>query len=223
MPDTRKLALYEQFARIGKALANPARLILLDLLAQRECSVEELAEEAGMKVGNTSAQLKVLASAGLLATRRAGTRVFYRLADDEVGAFVEQVQRFAGVRMGEVERAARDYLGDVAALEPIAQDELARRLQEGDIVVVDVRPPAEYAAGHIAGAINVPHDQLRARLAELPIGANVVAYCRSRYCVFAPEAVRLLRDHGYLARPLDGGLPEWRRSALPIQVETVNA
>ena len=223
MPDMRKLALYEQFARIGKALANPVRLVLLDLLAQRECSVEELAEEAGMKVGNTSAQLKVLTSAGLLTTRRAGTRVFYRLADEGVGAFVEQVQQFAAARLGEVERAARDYLGDVAALEPIAQDELARRLQADDIVVVDVRPPAEYAAGHIVGAINVPHDQLLARLAELPVEADVVAYCRSRYCVFAPEAVRLLRDHGYVARPLDGGLPEWRRGALPIDVAQLTA
>jgi rhodanese-related sulfurtransferase len=223
MPDVRKLALYEQFARVGKAFANPVRLVLLDLLAQRECSVEELAAEAGMKVGNTSAQLKVLTSAGLLTTRRSGTRVFYRLADDGVGAFVEQVQQFAAGRLGEVERAARDYLGDVAALEPIAQDELARRLEDGDVVVVDVRPPGEYAAGHITGAINVPHDQLLARLAELPVESDIVAYCRSRYCVFAPEAVRVLRAHGYEARPLDGGLPEWRRGALPVDARKMSA
>lgn len=223
MADTRKIALYRQFAGIGKALGNPVRLVLLDLLAQRECSVEELAEEAGMKVGNTSAQLKVLTSAGLLATRRSGTRVFYRLADEGVAAFVEQVQEFAAARLSEVERAARAYLGDVEALEPIAQDELARRLEEGDVVVVDVRPPTEYAAGHIPGAINVPHDELLARLAELPVGADVVAYCRSRYCVFAPEAVRLLREHGYVARPLDGGLPSWRRAELPVAVERVGA
>jgi rhodanese-related sulfurtransferase len=223
MADMWKLALYGQFARIGKALANPVRLVLLDLLAQRECSVEELAEEAGMKVGNTSAQLKVLTSAGLLATRRSGTRVFYRLADEGVGGFVELVQEFAAARLIEVERAAHDYLGDVAALEPIAQEELAKRLEAGDVVVVDVRSAAEYAAGHIPGAINVPHDQLLARLAELPVEANVVAYCRSRYCVFAPEAVRLLRDHGYMARPLDGGLPSWRRAELPVAVESVSA
>jgi rhodanese-related sulfurtransferase len=223
MADTRKLALYEQFARIGKALANPVRLVLLDLLAQRECSVEELADEAGMKVGNTSAQLKVLTSAGLLTTRRSGTRVFYRLADEGVGALVEQVQEFAAARLAEVERAAGDYLGDVAALEPVAQEELARRLEAGDVVVLDVRSATEYAAGHIPGAINVPHDQLLARLAELPAGADVVAYCRSRYCVFAPDAVRLLRDHGYVARPLDGGLPSWRRAALPVEIERLGA
>ncbi|HEX6468254.1 MAG TPA: metalloregulator ArsR/SmtB family transcription factor [Streptosporangiaceae bacterium] len=223
MTDPRKLALYEQFAKIGKALANPVRLVLLDLLAQRECSVEELAEEAGMKVGNTSAQLKVLTSAGLLATRRSGTRVFYRLADDGVGTLVEQVQEFAAARLAEVERAAHDYLGDVAALEPVAQKELARRLEAGDVVVLDVRSATEYAAGHIPGAINVPHDQLLARLTELPVGADVVAYCRSRYCVFAPDAVRLLRDHGYVARPLDGGLPSWRRAALPVEIERLGA
>jgi rhodanese-related sulfurtransferase len=221
--DIRKIALYRQFARIGKALGNPVRLVLLDLLAQRERSVEDLAEEAGMKVGNTSAQLKVLTSAGLLAARRSGTRVFYRLADEGVAAFVEQLQEFAAARLSEVERAARAYLGDVQALEPITQDELARRMEEGDVVVVDVRPPTEYAAGHIAGAINVPHDELLARLAELPVEGDVVAYCRSRYCVFAPEAARLLREHGYMARPLDGGLPGWRRAELPVAVERVGA
>jgi rhodanese-related sulfurtransferase len=218
--DTRKAALYEQVARVGKALANPARLELLDLLAQGERGVEELAEAAGMKVSNTSAQLKALASAGLLTARREGVRVFYRLADDEVAALVEQVQRFAAVRLAEAEHAATAYLGDVDALEPVAQDELARRLQDGHVVVVDVRPAVEYAAGHIPGALNVPHDQLTARLGELaaalPDGADVVAYCRGRYCVFAPDAVRLLRERGHRARPLDGGLPAWRRAGLPV-------
>ncbi|WP_246491678.1 ArsR/SmtB family transcription factor [Actinomadura alba] len=211
-----KMALYEQFSRVGKALANPVRLILLDLLAQGERSVEDLAEAAGMKVGNTSAQLKVLASAGLLTTRRSSVRVFYRLTDERVGAFVDQVQEFAALRLAEVELAAHAYLGDVAALEPVSQDELARRIEEGDVVVVDVRPPAEYAAGHILGAINLPNDQLEARLAELPPGADVVAYCRGRYCLLAPKAVRALRAHGHNARPLAGGMPEWRRAGLPV-------
>lgn len=213
---TRKTALYEQFARVGKALANPARLELLDLLAQSERSVEELADAAGMKLSNTSAQLRTLAAAGLVDTRRDGVKIYYRLADEQVAGFVGQVQEFAAARLAEVERAARDYLGDVAALEPVAHQDLARRIHDGEVVVLDVRPEAEYAAGHIPGALNLPYDQLAARLAELPAKADIVAYCRGRYCVFAPEAVRLLRERGFNARPLEGGLPDWRHAGLPI-------
>ncbi|URM98206.1 metalloregulator ArsR/SmtB family transcription factor [Actinomadura madurae] len=217
---TRKAAMYEQFARIGKVLANPVRLELVDLLAQGERRVEELAHAAGMKVSNTSAQLKALAAAGLVVWRRDGAKVIYRLADDQAAALVEQIKVFATARLAEAERAARDYLGDVDALEPVDHDELARRLDAGNAVVLDVRPQAEYAAGHIPGAINIPHDQLTTRLAELtaqvPPDADIVAYCRGRYCVFAPEAVRTLRGIGYPARPLQGGLPEWRRAGLPV-------
>lgn len=212
----RKLALYEQFARVGKALANPARLELLDLLAQGERSVEELAGAAGMKVSNTSAQVRTLAAAGLTASRRDGLRIYYRLAGDEVAALAGQVQDFAAARLAEAERAARDYLGDVAALEPVAQDELLRRMRDEQVLVLDVRPVAEYAAGHIPGAVSVPHDQLAARLAELPACAGIVAYCRGRYCVFAPDAVRLLRARGFSARPLEGGMPGWRLAGLPV-------
>ncbi|MGH3225962.1 MAG: ArsR/SmtB family transcription factor, partial [Streptosporangiaceae bacterium] len=209
-------ALFEQFARVGKALANPARLELLDLLAQGERSVEDLAETAQMKVSNTSAQLRMLAGAGLVASRRDGVRIFYRLADHAVTELVSQVQGFAAGRLAEVEQAARGYLGDVAALEPVAQDELSRRMRDGQVLVLDVRPAAEYAAGHIPGAVSVPHDQLAARLAELPGGTDIVAYCRGRYCVFAPDAVRLLRARGFSARPLKGGLPDWRLAGLPV-------
>lgn len=212
----RKMAVYEQFSKVGKALANPARLELLDLLAQGERSVEALAETAGMKVSNTSAQLRALAGAGLVASRRDGVRIYYRVAHQQVIALVGHVQEFAASRLAEAEQAARNYLGDVEALEPIAQDELFRRLCEGQVLVLDVRPEAEYAAGHIPGAVNVPHDQLAARLAELPVNAEIVAYCRGRYCVFAPDAVRLLRAHGYVAWPLEGGLPDWRLSGRPI-------
>ena len=210
------MALYEQFARVGKALANPARLELLDLLAQGERSVEDLAQTAQMKVSNTSAQLRTLASAGLVASRRDGVRIYYRIVDQQVAALISQVQDFAASRLADAEQAARTYLGDVAALEPVAQDELFRRLREGQVLVLDVRPEAEYAAGHIPGAVSVPHDQLAARLAELPAGTDIVAYCRGRYCVFAPDAVRLLRAHGFPARPLEGGLPGWRLAGLPV-------
>jgi rhodanese-related sulfurtransferase len=212
----RKMALYEQFARVGKALANPARLELLDLLAQGERSVEDLAGTAQMKMSNTSAQLRMLAAAGLVASRRDGVRIFYRLADSGVTALIRQVQEFAADRLAEAEQAARGYLGDVAALEPVAREELSRRLHDGQVLVLDVRPAAEYAAGHIPGAVNVPHDQLAARLAELPASTDIIAYCRGRYCVFAPDAVRLLRARGFSARPLDGGLPDWRLAGLPV-------
>jgi rhodanese-related sulfurtransferase len=215
----RKTAMYEQFARMGKALANPARLELLDLLAQGERGVEELAEAAGMKVSNTSAQLRTLAAAGLVSTRRDGVRICYRLADEEVAAFAGRVQEFAASRIAEAERAAHGYLGDVTALEPVARDELFRRLRDEEVLVLDVRPAVEYAAGHIPGAVNVPHDELAARLSELPSDADIIAYCRGRYCVFAPDAVRLLRARGFSARLLAGGLPDWRLDGLPVAAE----
>jgi rhodanese-related sulfurtransferase len=215
----RKTALYEQFARVGKALANPVRLELLDLLAQGERGVEDLAAAAGMKVSNTSAQLRTLAGAGLVTSRRDGVRIYYRLADEAVGAFVGQVQDFAASRLAGAEQAARNYLGDVEALEPVERDELFRRLHDGRVLVLDVRPEAEYAAGHIPGAVNVPHNQLAARLAELPEQADIVAYCRGRYCVYAPDAVRLLRARGLSARPLEGGLPDWRLAGLPVTAQ----
>lgn len=189
---------------MGKSLASPSRLELLDLLAQGERGVEDLAAAARLRVSNASAQLQVLASAGLVTGRRSGRRVCYRLSGDAAGL------------LAEAERAARGYLADVTALAPVSQQELYRRIRAGDVLVLDVRPGTEYAAAHIAGAVGIPHDELPGRLGELPGDAEIVAYCRGRYCVMAPAAVRVLREHGYAAWPLEGGLPEWRRAGLPV-------
>lgn len=213
-----KASLYEQFARVGKALSNPARLLLLELLAQGERGVEELAATAGMRVSNVSAQLQALTAAGLAASRRSGTHVYYRIADDQVADFVERMKDLALSRLPDAGRVARDYLGDVDALEPVALPELARRAEAGEVVVLDVRPEAEYAAGHIPGAINVPY--VADLVADLPRDREIVAYCRGRYCVMAPDAVRRLQAQGYSARPLDGGLPEWARAGHPVATGT---
>lgn len=215
-----KVSLYEQFARVGKALSNPARLVLLELLAQGERGVDELAAAARMRVGNVSAQLQALTAAGLAASRRSGTHVYYRIADDEVADFVERMKDLARSRLAEADRVARDYLGDVDALEPVALPELARRAEAGEVVVLDVRPEAEYAAGHVPGAVNVPYDRLADLVADLPRDREIVAYCRGRYCVMAPDAVRRLQARGYSARPLDGGLPEWARAGHPVATGT---
>lgn len=213
-----KASLYEQFARVGKALSNPARLLLLELLAQGERGVEELAATAGMRVSNVSAQLQALTAAGLAASRRSGTHVYYRIADDQVADFVERMKDLALSRLADADRVARDYLGDVDALEPVALPELARRAAAGEVVVLDVRPEAEYAAGHIPGAVNVPN--VADLVADLPRDREIVAYCRGRYCVLAPDAVRRLQAQGYSARPLDGGLPEWARAGHPVATGT---
>lgn len=213
-----KAALYESFARVAMALASSTRLQLLELLAQGERSVDDLGRAAGQGLSNTSAQLQRLCAAGLLTKRREGTRIFYRLTSDGVSALVEQLKSLSLELLADADRAARQYLGDVRALEPVRLDELARRVKAGDVLVLDVRPADEYDAGHVRGALNIPHNELADRLAELPSEAEIVAYCRGRYCVFAPEAARLLRARGYHARVLDGGLPEWRQAGLPIAV-----
>ncbi|MGR6922940.1 ArsR/SmtB family transcription factor [[Actinomadura] parvosata] len=205
--------IYAQLARVGKALASPVRLRLLDVLDQRERTVEELARAAGIPLKNTSAQLQRLRATHLVTSRREGTRVFYRLADERVSRFLGELQAFAGGRLAELRDAVRARLG---SLEGVTAEELAARLADPGTVVVDVRPPADYAAGHVPGAISVPMEELRGRLAELPAGAEIVAYCGGPYCVLSPEAVRLLRAHGCDARPLDGGLLGWRRAEKPL-------
>jgi DNA-binding transcriptional ArsR family regulator len=210
---TAKQELFDQFARVGRALASAPRLLMLDLLAQGERSVEHLADAAELSVANASQHLQVLRGAGLVATRREGTRVFYRLAGDEVLRLWVSVREVAAERVGGVERAARDYLGD--EVEAIGREELLARIEHGDVVVVDVRPRIEFDAGHIQGARSIPLEELERRLAELPPDAEVVAYCRGPYCVYAHEAVRVLQAAGRRALRLEDGWPEWRLADLP--------
>ena len=209
-------ALNEQFARVGRAFASGRRVELLDLLAQGERSVEALAAEAEIGVTLASAHLQVLRRAGLVSTRREGTRIFYGLAGDDVYRLLASLRELASTRLAEAERAARAYLGEPDALEPLSRDELLRRVEAGDVVVVDVRPATEYAAGHIAGAISVPLEELEARLAELPPGREVVAYCRGPFCALGPQGVATLRRQGRRARRLADGFPEWRLAGLPV-------
>lgn len=215
MPDhDAKRALLTEIATVGKALAQPTRLELLEVLAQGERSVDELAAETRTPVATCSAHLQVLRRAHLVCTRREGTRIFYRVASDGVGETLRGLRSVAANRVDAVAAAARRYLGD--DVEQIDRDELRRRAGRGDLVIIDVRPAVEYDAGHIAGAISIPLDELDRRLDELPAGVETVAYCRGPYCVFAHEAVRRLADHGWAARRLVDGFPEWRDAGLPV-------
>jgi rhodanese-related sulfurtransferase len=206
-----KAALFEAIALMGKAFASPVRLELLDLLAQAPRSVDELARASGQSTANTSQHLQALRAAGMVTRARAGTRVRYELAGDEALRLWLAVRDASAARLGDVERAARDYLGE--DVDTIDREQLLERLTRGDIVLVDVRPEEEYAAGHIAGARSIPLDELERRLAELPPDTDVVAYCRGPFCAYAHEAVRQLRAGGRSARRLTDGWPEWRLAA----------
>jgi rhodanese-related sulfurtransferase/DNA-binding transcriptional ArsR family regulator len=208
--------LYEAFARTAQAVASPKRIEVLELLAQGEYPVEALARATGMSVTNTSAHLQVLRHAQLVETRKDATKVFYRLAGDEVAVFLAGLRDLARARVAEVDRVVRDYFTARDALEPVSRSELAERAADGDLVILDVRPAAEFAAGHIPGALSVPLDQLDAALSRLPKEAQVVAYCRGPYCILAPLAVERLRAGGFRARRLAGGMPEWRLAGLPV-------
>jgi rhodanese-related sulfurtransferase/DNA-binding transcriptional ArsR family regulator len=210
--------LYEAFARTAKALASPKRVELLEILAQGEHSVESLSDATGMTVTNTSAHLQVLARGRLVETRREGTKIFYRLSGDDVAAFVVALRNLARSRLGEVDQVVRDYFVARDALEPVGRAELVTRLEEGKVVVLDVRPADEFGWGHIPGALSVPLDQLDAALARLPKRREIVAYCRGPYCVLAPQAVEQLRAKGYRARRLADGFPEWRLAGLPVAI-----
>jgi len=212
-----KNQLYEQFARIGKALSSAHRLELLEVLAQGEHSVEVLAHETGMPVGSASQHLQVLRAAQLVDVRREGVYIYYRLADEQVFTLWQAMRQVGEARIAEIDRIVDTYLHDRNQLQPIGAAELLQRLVEGDVILLDVRPVEEYAAGHLTDALSIPVTELEARLPELPQDKEFVAYCRGPYCVFADEAVALLRSNGYNARRLEQGLPDWRALGLPVE------
>jgi len=211
-----KDALFDAFADVAKAMASGRRAEIVDLLAQGERSVEEIAGEIGQSVANTSHHLRAMAQSGVLRTRREGTRIHYRLASDRVGELWAALRSVAAEHVAGIERLAEDYLGDRSRLEAVDRQELAARLEAGDVVVLDVRPAPEFTAGHISGARSVPVAELRQQLRSLPKDVDVVAYCRGPYCVYADDAVRMLRRRGYRARRLEDGFPEWKRAGLPV-------
>jgi rhodanese-related sulfurtransferase/DNA-binding transcriptional ArsR family regulator len=201
---------YAQLARIGRASAAPKRLELLELLCQGPRSVEALAGEAALSVANASQHLRVLRAARLVDAEKKGLYVEYRLADDAVARFFVALRELAHARLAEIEQARRALLSDRAALEPVAREELIRRVRSGAVTVLDVRPEAEYRAGHVPGALSVPLATLEARLATLPRRQEIVAYCRGPYCVMAAEAVALLRKRGFRAQRMEQGVADWR-------------
>jgi rhodanese-related sulfurtransferase len=212
--------LFDGFADTAKALASGRRAELIDVLAQGERHVDELASEIGQSVANTSFHLRVLAGAGLVTTRRDGTRIHYRLASARVGELWMALRDVAAAHHAHLDELAAAYLGDRHELEQVTRDELVRRIDAGEAVVVDVRPAPEYRSGHIAGARSVPIDELEHHLtqllADVPDGAEIVAYCRGPYCAYADHAVRAVRALGRPARRLEDGFPEWHRAGLPV-------
>jgi rhodanese-related sulfurtransferase len=209
--------LFEQFARIGKALASPKRLEILDLLAQGERAVEEIARETAMPVASASQHLQVLKGARMVESRREGPYAYYQLADEAVFRTWQAVRALGETRLAEIDRVVETFLENRDALEAVGAAALMERLSDGNVVVLDVRPEEEYRAGHIPGALSVPVDALEAALQALPKDKEIVAYCRGPYCVFSDEAVTLLRSRGYQARRLAEGLPDWRAKGLPVE------
>jgi rhodanese-related sulfurtransferase/DNA-binding transcriptional ArsR family regulator len=211
-----KNALFDQFARVGKALGSGKRLELLDLLAQGERTVDSLARASELGLTTASAHLQTLKAANLVATRREGTKVHYRLAGTDVAELFMLVRSVASTHLPDVEAAVSAYLGPDT--EQVSRSELLERVNSGHVTVVDVRPREEYAAGHIPAAVSIPLDELADRLADLPQDQDIVAYCRGAYCVLAHEAVRLLTDHGHSAARLADGMLEWRLAELPVAI-----
>ncbi len=209
--------LFSQFARVAKAMSNGYRLELLEFLAQGERSVDALAQVSGMTVANTSQHLQQLRQAGLVANRKEGQKVYYFLSGMDVAALLGSLRQVAERHLADVDRLVDDYLKVKDSLEPVPADQLLQRVRDGLVTVLDVRPPEEYVAGHLPGAINIPVKELEKRLKELDPKLEVVAYCRGPHCVLAFDAVAKLRKKGINARRLDGGLPEWRLEGFPVE------
>ena len=218
MPGEAKAALFDAFASVAQALGSGRRAEIVDVLAQGERPVDEIADEIAQSVANTSQHLQVLARVGLVRSRRQGTRVYYRLASERVGELWAATRDVAVRHVAEVSVLADEYLGDRAGVEPLSSGELAERLARGNVVLLDVRPEPEFEAGHIASARSAPLEALDELVAKLPKRREIVAYCRGPYCVYADDAVRLLRARGLKARRLDVGYPEWRRAGLPVEI-----
>lgn len=212
-----KDSLYDALASVAKAMGSGRRAEIVDVLAQGERRVEDLARTIDQSVANTSQHLQLLLRAGLVRTRRDGTRVFYSLASEQVGALWRAMRDVAADHVAEIDELTGAYLGDRARLATISRDELTERLRVGDVVVLDVRPAVEYDAGHIPGAVNIPPDELAQRLQAMTDDTPVVAYCRGPFCVYADDAVRALREQGRTAMRLVDGFPEWRAAALPVR------
>lgn len=217
MSTNPKREIFGQLARIGTALSSPLRIEFLELVAQTERSVEQLASLTTSTMANTSQHLQKLRQAGLIVGRKEGLYVFYRLAGDEVVELLSSLGRVGETHLAEIERIVRLYLAQKDDLEPVAAKELLVRARKGLVTVLDVRPPEEFAAAHLPGAINIPVRELEKRLKELPKGKEVVAYCRGPYCLMSYDAVELLRKKGLRARRLEAGLPEWRLAGLPLE------
>jgi rhodanese-related sulfurtransferase/DNA-binding transcriptional ArsR family regulator len=209
--------LYAQYARIGKALGNPARLEILELLAQAERSVDSLAAELGLSTANTSQHLQVLRGAGLVETRREGLFIHYRLADEAIVPLSAALRTVAERRLAGLERLIRDEFTGRSGTEAVGLDELLQRARREDVVILDTRPAQEYRAGHIPGALSIPVDELSERLRRLPKSKEYVAYCRGPYCVYADRAVEMLTASGRRARRLKEGFPEWKAAGLPVE------
>ncbi len=212
-----KHQLFDQLARVGKAVGQGHRLALLDYLAQGERAVESLVQLTGLSVANTSKHLQQLRQAGLVVARKEGLYVYYRLSDPDVVTLLGVIRRLSERHLGEVEGLVRHYLLSKDGLEPMARETLLERMREGTVTVLDVRPAEEYAAGHLPMAFHIPLRALEHRLHELPLDREVVAYCRGAFCVLSFEAVAWLRERGYRARRLEEGFPEWRLAGLPVE------
>jgi ArsR family transcriptional regulator len=218
MPISPKLALFAQFAAVAKSLAHASRLELLEHLAQGERSVEALAERTGLSVANTSQHLQQMRRTGMVVARRDGKFIFYALADDAVLDLVSALRRIAERNVAAVDRVVRSYFDDRDSLDPISRKELLKKSRAGEVTVLDVRPPDEFALGHVRGAVNVPLRELKTRLAQFDPAQEIVAYCRSHYCVLSYEAVATLRKRGFKVRRLEEGFPEWRAAGLPVAI-----